>query len=229
MTPKLKQTRARSDDKKADQFERILEAGKKLFLEKGTQGFSMRNLAEMLGMTKNNLYNYVESKRELWIAIRNKFYSQFKEENLEIIKNHEGSTCDLILKLYDHFLDFAHRDYDKFRMMFNVIDAPPSNKIGPIESDYKEFRLLDGTTKLIQKAIDESEITESSASVLSLFTYSVVMGVGYIQMIRTDEHGAPRPVWETIQLSRVDVSYEAFKKYTLKVLDYILKDGSFMK
>jgi len=229
MTPKLKQTRARSDDKKADQFERILEAGKKLFLEKGTQGFSMRNLAEMLGMTKNNLYNYVESKRELWIAIRNKFYSQFKEENLKIVENHEGSTCDLIIKLYEHFLDFADRDYDKFRMMFNVIDAPPSNKIGPIESDYKEFRLLDGTTKLIQKAIREGEITEGSASLLSLFTYSVVMGVGYIQMIRTDGHGAPSPVWETIQLSRVDLSYEAFKKYTLKVLDYILKDGSFMK
>ncbi|MHA1375510.1 MAG: TetR/AcrR family transcriptional regulator [Promethearchaeota archaeon] len=231
MTPKYtekKQTRARSKVKKADQFERILKAGKKLFLQKGAQGFNMRNLAEMLDMTKNNLYNYVESKRELWIAIRNKFYSQFKIENLEIIENHgKGSTCDLIIKLYEHFLDFADQDYDKFRMMFNVIDAPPSNKIGRIESDYKEFRLLDGTTKLIQKAIREGEITEGSASLLSLFTYSVVMGVGYIQMMRTDKHGAPRPVWETIQLSRVDVSYEDFKKYTLKVLDYILKDGSF--
>jgi len=228
MTPKLKQTRARSEDKKADQFERILEAGKELFLKKGAQGFSMRNLAEMLGMTKNNLYNYVESKRELWIAIRNKFYSQFKEENLEIIKNHEGSTCDLIIKLYEHFLDFAERDYDKFRMMFNVVDAPPSNKIGPIESDYREFRLLDGTTKLIKKAIRAGEITKGSASLLSLFTYSVVMGVGYIQMIRKDEHGAPSPVWETIQLSQVDVSYETFKKYTLTVLEYILKNGTFV-
>jgi AcrR family transcriptional regulator len=225
----MKQTRARSEDKKADQFDRILEAGKQLFLKKGSQGFSMRNLAEMLGMTKNNLYNYIESKRELWIAIRNNFYSQFKEENLEIIKNHEGSTCDLIIKLYEHFLDFADRDYDKYRMMFNVVDAPPSKKIGPNESDYKEFRLLDGTTKLIQEAIRKGEITKGSASLLSLFTYSVVMGVGYIQMMRTEEHGAPSPVWETIQLSQVDVSYEAFKKYTLEVLEYILKDGSLMK
>ena len=85
MTPKFKQTRARSEDKKADQFENILEAGKQLFLEKGAQGFSMRNLAEKLDMTKNNLYNYVDSKRELWIAIRNKFYNQFREVNIEII------------------------------------------------------------------------------------------------------------------------------------------------
>ena len=124
MNPKVKQTRARSKDKKADQYERILEAGKKLFLSKGTRGFSMRNLAEMLGMNRNNLYNYVDSKRELWIAIRDKFYRQFREENLTIIKNHQGPIRDLILKLYDHFLEFADRDYDKFRMMFNIIEAP---------------------------------------------------------------------------------------------------------
>ena len=226
MNPRLKQTRARSEEKKADQFERILEAGKQLFLEKGTEGFSMRNLAEMLGMTKNNLYNYVESKRELWIAIRNKFYTQFKEENIEIIKNHEGSKCDLIIKLYEHFLDFADRDYDKYRMMFNVIEAPPSNKIGPIESSYKEFRLLDGTTRLIQEAIDEGEITCGTASSLSLLTYSVVMGVAYIQMNRMN---TPSPVWENIQLSLVDVSFESFKENTLRVLEYILKEDSFKK
>ena len=223
MTPKLKQTRARSEDKKAEQFERILEAGKILFLEKGTHGFSMRNLAEKLDMTKNNLYNYVESKRELWIAIRNKFYFQFKEENREIIGNHEGATCDLILKLYEHFLDFAEQDYDKFRMMFNVVDAPPSNKIGPIEKEYKEFRLLDGTTKLIQEAIKKGEIQQNTASLLSLFSYSLVMGVAYIEMMRTAKHGgAPSPVWETFQLSKLDVSNETFKKYTLKVLGSIL-------
>ena len=223
MTPKFKQTRARSADKKADQFERILEAGKNLFLEKGTQGFSMRNLAEKLGMTKNNLYNYVESKRELWIAIRNKFYSQFKEENREIIGNHEGTTCDLILKLYEHFLDFADRDYDKFKMMFNVVEAPPSNKIGPIEKMYKEFRLLDGTTKLIKKAIKNGEIKHATASLLSLFSFSLVMGVAYIEMIRTDKHGGvPSPVWETIQLSKSNVSDEEFKDYALKVLKSIL-------
>lgn len=226
MTPKLKQTRARSEDKKADQFERILEAGKKLFLQRGVQDFSMRNLAEMLDMTKNNLYNYVSSKRELWIAIRNRFYNQYKEENLEIIRSHKGSKCDLILKLYEHFLDFADRDYDKYKMMFNIIEAPPSNRIGPIEDKYREYRLLDGTTKLIQEAIDEGEIKKDAAPILSLLTYSIVMGVAYIQMIRTKGHGPPFRVWETLQLSEVDVSFDQFKKKTIQVLEYILKDRS---
>ena len=57
MTPKYKVTRARSEEKKKEQFERILEIGKELFTKKGIGGFSMRNLAQKLDMTKNNLYN----------------------------------------------------------------------------------------------------------------------------------------------------------------------------
>lgn len=219
MTPEYKATRARSADKKAKQFERILEAGMELFLKKGPEGFSMRNLADMLGMTKNNLYNYIESKRELWIAIRNNFYNQFKVENLEIVKEHKGSTSDLLFKLFKHFLDFAERDYDKFKMMFNVIEAPPSNKIGPIEKTYKEFRLLEGNTKLIQEAIDKGEIKGNLAPVLSLISYSLIMGVAYIDMNRNLDYG--NPVWETIQLSQMDISNETFKECALKVLRLI--------
>ncbi|NVM43403.1 MAG: TetR/AcrR family transcriptional regulator [Candidatus Lokiarchaeota archaeon] len=245
MNPKLKQTRARSEDKKEEQFERILDAGKKLFLEKGTEGFSMRNLAEMLGMTKNNLYNYIESKRELWIAIRNKFYSQFKEENLKIIKKHEGSTCNLILKLYEHFLEFADKDYDRFKMMFNVIEAPHSNNVpGPIERNYAEYRLLEGTTNIIQRAIDEGEIEleEGKASFLSLFIYSLFMGVAYIEMNRAvmfakiekikqmkkeeevDDNLVK--VEETLQLTKVEMSNESLRNYTLEILEKILKNNS---
>ncbi|GAF68573.1 unnamed protein product, partial [marine sediment metagenome] len=95
-----KKTRSRSPTKKAQQFERILEAGKKLFLDKGRDGFSLRSLAKMLEMNQNNLYNYVDSKRELWIAIRNKFFTQYKDENLDIIESHEGPNVDLLLKIF---------------------------------------------------------------------------------------------------------------------------------
>ncbi len=227
MSPKLKQTRARTEKKKEDQFEKILDAGAELFLKKGAKGFNMRNLAEMLGMTKNNLYNYVESKRELWIAIRNKFYNQFKEENLKIIKTNEGTTVDLVMKLLEHFLDYTGKDHAKFKMMFNVIDAPPSDKIGPIEKKYSEYRLLDGTTKLIKEAIDKGEIKNKNASLLSIFSYSLVMGIAYIRMNRTTENDELKnPIWETIQLSQLDVSNEEIVDFTLKSIESILRNDN---
>ncbi|MHA2400288.1 MAG: TetR/AcrR family transcriptional regulator [Promethearchaeota archaeon] len=219
MSPKYKQTRARSEDKKADQFEKILEAGKELFLEKGAHGFSIRNVAEKLDMTKNNLYNYIESKRELWIAIRNKFYKQFKEENLEIIKKPHNSHIDLLLTIFDHFFDFADRDSGVFTMMFALTSAPPSSKVGPNEEKYREFRLLDGNTTLIRKAIEGDETQIENPALASLFLYSLLFGASYISMNRK----IANPLLENIQLSIKDISNKEFKEYVLNIIEKLFK------
>ncbi|MHA1883900.1 MAG: TetR/AcrR family transcriptional regulator [Promethearchaeota archaeon] len=219
MSPKYKQTRARSEDKKADQFEKILEAGKELFLEKGAHGFSIRNVAEKLDMTKNNLYNYIESKRELWIAIRNKFYKQFKEENREIIEKHDNSHIDLLLTVFEHFFDFADRDAGVFTMMFALTSAPPSSKVGPNEEKYREFRLLDGNTTLIRKAIEGGETQIENPALASLFLYSLLFGASYISMNRKVEN----PLLENIQLSIKDISNEEFKEYVLNIIEKLFK------
>ncbi len=164
-----KKTRSRSPLKKARQFEHILEAGKQLFLDKGRDGFSLRGLAKMLDMNQNNLYNYVDSKRELWIAIRNKFFKQFKDENLEIIDSHEGSNVDLLMKIFEHFFEFAENDPAAFNMM-HIIPSPPSDKVGKYEKEYKAFNFLNGTTRKMQEAINEGEIKESNGAILSLYT-----------------------------------------------------------
>jgi hypothetical protein len=50
------------------------------------------------------------------------------------------------------------------------------------------------------------------------------MGVAYLEMNRTEKYRiAPSPVWETIQLSKSDVSNKKFKEYALQVLGNILK------
>jgi AcrR family transcriptional regulator len=222
MGPGYKQTRARSEEKKADQFERILEAGKQLFIEKGTEGFSMRNLAEMLDMTKNNLYNYIESKRELWIAIRNRFYKQFREENIEIIRNHEGSTCDLIVEIFNHFFEFAERDFGVFTMMHTPTSAPYSNKPpGEFEKKYREFRLLDGNTKLLEQARDQGESKLTNPALASLMLYSLLFGATYIDMNRRNGN----PILENIQLSIEDISSEEFQDYVISIIERLLKEN----
>ncbi|MHA2393604.1 MAG: TetR/AcrR family transcriptional regulator [Promethearchaeota archaeon] len=221
MSPKYKQTRARSEDKKADQFEKILEAGKELFLEKGSEGFSMRNLAEKLDMTKNNMYNYVESKRELWIAIRDKFYTQFKEENIEIIRNCEDSYINLLMELFEHFVEFAKRDFGVFTMMHTPTSAPPSSKVGPIEEKYRQFRLLDGNTKLLREAMDRGEIRIHNPALVSLFLYSLIFGATYIDMNRRNEN----PLLENIQLSIRDISSEDFQEYVLSIIEKLFKEN----
>lgn len=224
-----KQTRSRSPEKKAAQFERILETGKELFLDKGRDGFSLRGLAKLLGMNQNNLYNYVESKRELWIAIRNKFYKQFRDENIKIIKNHQGSTTDLLLKIFKHFLEFAAEDFGAFSMM-HLYPSPPSDKIGLFEREYREFNFLEGTTRVIKRAIDAGEIKESNAAVLSFYIYSLILGAAIVERNmriieqNNDYHGDPAS--ENIQFVHSGFSSNEFRNYVLDKLELFLKDSN---
>jgi len=219
MTPKLKQTRARSEEKKEEQYERIIETGKELFLKKGNKGFSMRNLAELLDMTKNNLYNYFESKRELWIAIRNRFYKQFKDENIKILKSHNGPNIELVMKIFRHFFKFAERDFGVFIMMHALTSAPTSDKVGPIEKKYREYRLLDGTTDLIKKTLEKKEIRDGDPALIALFLYSLLFGAVYIDMNRREKI----PILENIQLSIANVSSQDFQEYVLDIIEKLLK------
>ena len=222
-----KQTRSRSPEKKAAQFERILEAGKDLFLEKGREGFSLRGLAKILGMNQNNLYNYVESKRELWIALRNKFFKQYREENRKIIKNHKGSTINLLMKIFTHFLDFADNDFGAYSMM-HLTESPPSDKIGPFEKEYREFNYLRGTTRVIKVAIEQGEIKDSNAEMLSFLTYSLILGAALVErhmrIIEQNQNYKGDLASEIEQFGRADFTRKDFRNFILEKLEQMLID-----
>ena len=222
-----KKTRSRSPKKKAQQFERILEAGKQLFLDKGREGFSLRSLAKMLDMNQNNLYNYVDSKRELWIAIRNKFFKQYKDENLEIIESHKESNIDLLLKIFDHFFEFAENDQAAFNMM-HIITSPPSDKVGKFEKEYKAFNFLDGTTRKIQQAIIKGEIKEDNSAILSFFLYSLILGATIVENTMRElediNNYEKTNAEETTQYGTQSFSSSEFRKYVLKKIELGLTD-----
>jgi AcrR family transcriptional regulator len=222
-----KKSRSRSPEKKAAQFEQILEAGKDLFLEKGKDGFSLRGLAKILGMNQNNLYNYVESKRELWIAIRNKFYSQYREENRRIMKNHTGPIKNLLMKIFNNFLEFAEKDFGAFSMM-HLRESPPSNKIGPFEKEYREFNYLRGTARVVQDAIEAGEINYSNAGMLTFFTYSLVLGAAIVErhmrIVEQDPKYKDDYASEILQFGQADFSKEEFRNFVLTKLERLLND-----
>ena len=221
-------TRSRSPQKKAEQFERILDAGKQLFIEKGIEGFSLRGLAKNLDMNQNNLYNYIDSKRELWIAIRNKFYKQFKDENLKIIESHKGSNVDLLMKIFNHFLEFAENDPAASSMM-HIIPSPPSDKVGKFEKEYKTFNFLGGTTRKIQEAINSGEIKEDNSAILSFFIYSLILGASMVEynMRVLEDNNNEKVVTnadETSQFRTQPFTSQEFRKYVLRKLELGLTD-----
>ncbi|MFX0011913.1 MAG: TetR/AcrR family transcriptional regulator [Candidatus Hermodarchaeota archaeon] len=220
-----KKTRSRSPEKKAQQFERIITAGKELFEKEGREGFSLRGLAKKLEMNQNNLYNYVESKRELWICIRKKYYEQYRDENRNIIGNHKGSTVDLLMDIFDHFFEFAEEDYGAFAMM-HTIPSPPSDKKGPYEKEYRPFNFLDGTTKVIQKAINDGEVKENNAALNSFFMYSLILGATIVEhtmrSVENSNNNKGTEAEEKLQFGTQPFTSKEFRNYVLSKIQLIL-------
>lgn len=175
-----KKTRARSPEKKAEQFDRIIEEGKDMFVKYGTHGFSTRALAQKLGMTQPNLYNYVSSKRELWIAIRTKYYNEYLEGLNKIVNEHQGSYTELFYKFAEYFLEFASVDYKRFQLMF-LISAPPSKKLGPLEKSYKPFQLTKMMLDIAKKAVEAGEIKRNTAVELFYSIYAHLFGAAKVE------------------------------------------------
>ncbi len=211
MIERNKRTRARAPEKKKKQFDTILEVGKNLFIKYGSQGFSLRELANKLNMAKSNLYNYIESKRELWFAIRTRYFAEYEEGFIEIIRNHKGNNIELWVKWARYFLEFAAADNKRFEMMF-FVKAPSSNKIGPFEKKYQPLEIIKKGIDITLHALEIGEFKEDEPIKLHYYMYATCLGAAKIEadLKKTNKISEPLTVEEKI------LSSEDFREFFLK-------------
>jgi AcrR family transcriptional regulator len=191
---KPKQKRARSKEDKAHQMEKIIEGSLSLIREKGFFGFEMRALAKHLNMSKGNLYNYVSSKRELWIAVRIKTMRDFKAGIEETAFSGKEQNSIEILKNIGRFVfDFAAEDSNRWKLMTSTRPPDPPIKdgkkfIGPIEKSYESSQVLDVIFKILQDGHSKGEIKDLDLKLTGFYLYSIVLGVTYLEYdILTDD------------------------------------------
>ena len=205
---------ARSEADKQELYEKIIKVGSEMFASE--QGFSTRKLASKLNMTQGNLYNYVSSKRELWIAIRKYDFEFIKGEFSKLICSHSGSYIDLIEKLLIYFLDYSDLNPNSWKMMF-LIDPPKSKKTGPIEENYEPVKLFDIILNLFNKGNEKGEIRDVSPIVI----YSLAVGAVLTEMdIKNLERNRVNELVSDTSLTKIDI--KNFRKSLIETMRYIL-------
>lgn len=213
----MKKTRARSKKEKEIQYQRILEEGKELFIKYGPGALSMRTLAKRLNMTQTFLYTYIQSKRELWIAIRQKYFQRYLLEINKIINEHQGTKVDLLMKLVERFIEFANEDFNRFMVMF-IMPVPSSKKIGPIEKNYQQTGLLDKVKKILQEAMIAKEIRERNLDEFTYFIWSVIFGT-----ITTDMYiKFQAPIMEYMKEKSPSFTKKSYRECALKEIRNLL-------
>ena len=137
-------------------------------------------------MYQGNLYNYVQSKRELFFAIIKNDHEKFRRAMDEIVLNHEGFYTELLLKLTENYVNLAQTHPNVLKMMFST-PAPLSKKTGPIEKSFKP-QSLDVIVEVINLAIKNDEIWEVDADLLSHFLWGIVHGSVLVSKSYVDEY-----------------------------------------
>lgn len=101
---------------------RLCDVGMQLFIERGFEGFHMRELAQRLGVSAMTPYRYFKDKEEILAEIRVRAFAQFAdwlEEHLSI-SGTDGNS------LGGAYARFATQEPAQYRLMFDLVQPASS-------------------------------------------------------------------------------------------------------
>lgn len=202
-------------------LEKILEAGKEIVLEKGTIGLNLRALGEKLHIPPGNIYRYVDSKRDLWIAIRFTLYDEFLVRFNKIIDEHEGTYLELFLKFSELYLEFAGENYNRFEMLF-LLEPPKSEKKGKIEQEIDQYAITKALFELIKQTINAGEIKQFEGLKTYYAIISLLTGAARNEVSIKKHMNITEPLNVKSEIN----SIQEFRKFILKKVREIYENSS---
>ena len=178
-TKKNKAIRNRSPAKKEVQLQKIIQNGLALFIEEG-ESMSMRKLAQQMNIAVSGIYKYVNNKRELWFACKNKVFDQLADKWNALEEEHKGNDLELIRKIGESFLNMSTSNFPLFRFMF--LQNPPksnSEKPGPYELE-KNQSGFNNLFKVVSRAFESEALSTTNPVYFSLALWGFVFGPAVI-------------------------------------------------
>ena len=161
----------------ADFRERLCEAATRLFVERGQEGFTMRELASELGVSAMTPYRYFRDKDEILAAVRARAFERFADA-LEAAIAISGSAAVKAHAVYEAYVAFAFQETSSYRLMFDLSQ--------PNEDEYPE--LVDATkraratmTAYVRALVTEG-VLEGDPELMGYVFWSALHGAVVLQL-----------------------------------------------
>lgn len=124
---------------KARKKETFIRAAQALFVEKGFENTSMEEIVCRAGLTKRTLYQYFQSKEDLYYAVALQGAKQLSESSIEAMQRGENAREKIRLANLAH-LNFYTENQDLFR----ILNYAPANKENSEASPhFQQVKMLD--------------------------------------------------------------------------------------
>lgn len=131
--------------------EEIIAACEKLYQTKGFKDITIQDIAKETSFTRTSIYNYFETKEEIFMALLQKEYERWVKELNDAIRNHESMERDGIAKtlavslenrkLLLKLMSMNHYDMEKNSRMERLVEFKVAygNSIKAVDGLLKKF------------------------------------------------------------------------------------------
>lgn len=111
----------RKERDRVEMREKILQSAHHLFLDKGFDEISIRNIAEAIEYSPATIYLYFKDKNEIFYALHGEAFKIFNSYLAEVAKI--KNPFDRLIKLGEKYIEFTFSNPQYYDIMF-IMDAP---------------------------------------------------------------------------------------------------------
>jgi AcrR family transcriptional regulator len=164
----------RKEREKEDLKRSILDAAKELFLEKGYDQTSIRNIAEKIEYSPTTIYLYFKDKDAIFHELHDEAFLMMKSKFtvLQYISN----PFDRLKAMGKIYLDFAMENKELYDLMF-ILDAPMKvlqKEDCPWDEGKDSFKVLED---IVRDCIKDKSLPEGDPTETAFFIWSAVHGM----------------------------------------------------
>jgi AcrR family transcriptional regulator len=189
--------------------EKILEAAKKVFVEKGKAGTRMQEIADVAGINKSLLHYYYRSKEKLFGAVFKYAFSKFSPRLIKIFKS-ERNIFEIIETFIDTYIDIVSKN--PFIPLFIINEFSKGDSSFVTKTIKNSGINIDFVKDAVEKAENEGLIYKTdykqlTVNIISLCIFPVIA----------------RPLLEVIVFKENTLTYDTFLSQRKKqVADLII-------
>lgn len=112
----------RKERDKAEMREMILQSAHKLFIDRGFEEVSIRNIAESIEYSPATIYLYFKDKNEIFYALHNEAFKKFNDQMATSLST-IADPFDRLIGMGEKYIQFATEHPKYYEIMF-IMDSP---------------------------------------------------------------------------------------------------------
>jgi TetR/AcrR family transcriptional regulator len=170
---------------------RLLDAGVKLFSEKGYANTSVREIVELAGVSKPILYYYFKSKEGMFHSIMDYALRQQEHMLAEVLKRH-GSVLDRLTYLCRIMYRTLMENRNLFKLIHNLIFGPHQ---GANSDGIKQYhkRIADAIKTIYLDGLSKGEVKDASPDEVAFLVLGVLDFCVHLDYVHPELFDQKRP------------------------------------